>query len=73
MIADALFRVSPQDVEPNIQQESPIFAVNILTKLQEGEEKLVFKEETAKDLELSAPHKLISEGCSPKRSSVLRT
>ena len=32
----ALSRVSLQDVEPNIEQESPIFAVNTLTNFQKG-------------------------------------
>ena len=66
----ALSRVSPQDVEPNIEKEPPIFAVNTLTNFQEGEEKMALKEETANDPELSALHKLISEGWPPKRSSV---
>ena len=66
----ALSRVSPQDVEPNIEQESPIFTVNTLTNFQEGEEKMALMEETAKDPELSALHKLISEGWPPKRSNV---
>ena len=66
----ALSRVSPQDVEPNIEKESPIFTVNTLTNFQEGEEKMALKEETAKDPELSVLHKLISEGWPPKRSSV---
>ena len=70
VIADALSRVSPQDVEPNIEQESPIFAVNTLTNFQEGEEKMALMEETAKDPEFSALHKLISEGWPPKRSNV---
>ena len=70
VIADALSRVSPQDVEPNIEKEPPILAVNTLTNFQEGEEKKALKEETAKDPELSALHKLISEGWPPKRSSV---
>ena len=52
MIADALSRVSPQDVELNIEQESPIFTVNTLTNFQEGEEKMALMEETAKDPEL---------------------
>ena len=34
----ALSRVSPQDIEPDTEQESPIFAVNTLTNFQEGEE-----------------------------------
>ena len=54
--------IPPQDVEPNIEQESLIFAVNTLTKFQEREKKTVLKEETAKDPEFSALHKLISEG-----------
>ena len=66
----ALSRVSPQDVEPNIEQESPIFTVNTLTNFQKGEEKMALMEETAKDPELSALHKLISEGWPPKRSNV---
>ena len=66
----ALSRVSPQDIEPNIEQESPIFAVNTLTNFQKGEEKMASMEETAKDPELSALHKLISEGWPPKRSNV---
>ena len=66
----ALSRVSLQDIEPNIEQESPIFTVNTLTNFQEGEEKMALMEETAKDPELSALHKLISEGWPPKRSSV---
>ena len=66
----ALSRVSPQDIEPNIEQESPIFTVNTLTNFQEGEEKMALMEETAKDPELSALHKLISEGWPPKRSNV---
>ena len=70
VIADALSRVSPQDVEPNIEQESPIFTVNTLTNFQEGEEKMALMEETAKDPELSVLHKLISEGWFPKRSNV---
>ena len=70
VIADALSRVSPQDIEPDVEQEPPIFAVNTLTHFQEGEEKMALKLETAKDPELSALHKLISEGWPPKRSSV---
>ena len=70
VIADALSKVSPQDVEPNIEQESPIFAVNTLTNFQEGEEKMALMEETVKDSELSALHNLISEEWPPKRSSV---
>ena len=66
----ALSRVSSQDIEPDIEQESPIFAVNTLTNFQEGEEKMALKLQTAKDPELSALHKLISEGWPPKRSSV---
>ena len=66
----ALSRVSPQDVEPNIEKESPIFTVNTLTNFQEGEEKMALMEETAKDPELFAPQKLISEGWPSKRSSV---
>ena len=65
----ALSRVSSQDVEPNIEKESPIFAVNTLTNFQEGEEKMALMEETAKDPELSALHKLIPEGWPPKRSN----
>ena len=49
MIADALSRVSPQDIEPDAEQEPPIFAVNTLTNFQEGEEKMALKLETAKD------------------------
>ena len=67
---NALSRVSPQDIEPDAEQEPPIFAVNTLTNFQEGEEKMALKLETAKDPELSALHKLISEGWPPKRSSV---
>ena len=59
MIVDAISRVSPQDIEPNTEQESPIFAVNTLTNFQEGGEKMVSKEETAKDSELAGLHKLI--------------
>ena len=70
MIADALSRVSPQEVESNIEKEPPIFTVYTLTNFQEGEEKKALKDETAKDPELSALHKLISEGWPPKRSSV---
>ena len=66
----ALSRVSSQNVEPNIEQESPIFTVNTLTNFQEGEEKIALMEETAKDPELSALHKLILEGWPPKRSNV---
>ena len=44
--------------------------VNTLTNFQEGEEKMALKLETVKDPELSALHKLISEGWPPKRSSV---
>ena len=66
----ALSRVSPQDIEPDAEQEPPIFAVNTLTNFQEGEEKMALKLETAKNPELSALHKLISEGWPPKRSSV---
>ena len=65
-----LSRVSPQDIEPDTEQESPIFAVNTLTNFQEGEKKMALKLETAKDPELSVLHKLISEGWPPKRSSV---
>ena len=36
----ALSRVSPQDIEPDAEQEPPIFAVNTLTNFQEGEEKI---------------------------------
>ena len=58
---DALSRVSSQDIEPHAEQEPPIFAVNTLTNFQEGEEKMALKLETAKDPELSASHRLISE------------
>ena len=58
----ALSRVSPQDIEPNIEQESLIFTVNTLTNFQEGEDKMTLIEETVKDPELSALHRLISEG-----------
>ena len=61
VIADALSKVSSQDVEPNKEQESPIFTVNTLTNFQEGEEKMALMEETVKDSELSALHNLISE------------
>ena len=61
----ALSRVSPQDIEPDAEQEPPIFAVNTLTNFQEGEEKMALKLETAKDPELK--HKLISEGWPPKK------
>ena len=44
--------------------------MNILTKFQEGEKKMALKEETAKDLELSAPYQLILEEWPTKRSSV---
>ena len=44
--------------------------MNTLTNFQEGEEKMALMEETAKDPELSALHKLISEGWPPKRSNV---
>ena len=54
VIADALSRVSPQDIEPDAEQEPPIFAVNTLTNFQEGEEKMALKLETVKDPELSA-------------------
>ena len=70
VIADAFSRVSPQDIEPNIKQESPIFTVTTLTNFQEGEEKMALMEETAKDPELSDLHKLISEGWPPKKSNV---
>ena len=66
----ALSRVSPQDIEPDAEQEPPIFVVNTLTNFQEGEKKMALKLETAKDPELSALHKFISEGWPPKRSSV---
>ena len=66
----ALSRDSPQDIEPDAEQEPPIFAVNTLTNFQEGEEKMALKLETAKDPEHSTLHKLISEGWPPKRSSV---
>ena len=65
----ALSRVSPQDVEPNMEQESPIVTVNTLTNFQ-GKEKIALMEETAKDPELYALHKLISERWPPKRSNV---
>ena len=48
----ALFRVSPQDTESNIEQQSLIFVVNILINFQEEEEKIALKVETAKDPEL---------------------
>ena len=44
----ALSRVSPQDIEPDAEQEPPIFAVNTLTNFQEGEKKNGIKARNSK-------------------------